>query len=95
MMLLLLPQQTPPAMTGNVLVLQATMMALTGRFTGVWGFFKMSLPCVAIMVVGVYFGTWIFLTAYTGVVLPLLAWFFIYTFCISRQGGTKPTKSPA
>ena len=76
-------------------VVQATWMALLGRFPSVWGFIKTFLPFVVIMVVGLYFGTWIFATAYTGVILPLTAWFFIYTFCINRQAGRKPTKSPA
>ena len=71
------------------------MIALTGRFTGVWGFIKTFLPFVVIMVVGLYFGTWIFATAYTGVILPISLWFFIYTYCISGRAGKKPTKSPA
>ena len=69
---------------------QAVMLFFRGRYASLWGFTKTWLPFVAIMVAGLYFGTWIFAAAWAGgILLPLTAWFLVYAWCINRQPGGK------
>lgn len=73
------------------------MVFLRGRYVSVWGFVKTWLPFLAIMVVGLYLGTWKFAVAWAGgVLLPLTAWFLIYALCIGKRvGGSSKAQSSA
>ena len=64
---------------------QAALVFVKGQYTGMGGFLLTWLPFVIIMVPGLYFGRFIFLGVWGGLVGSLICWFYVYShFLISR-----------